>query len=369
MAGDRNIKVLITTDVVGGVWTYCMELCRTLADVEFHLVTSGGKLSIAQNREAAQLENVVLYETEYKLEWMSDPWNDIDTSGAWLLQLEERIQPDLIHLNAFAYGALPFRAPKIVVAHSDVFTWWVAVKGEMPPAEWSMYYNRVKEGIEGANLLLAPSQAMLKNLKDAYNFSTKASVVYNGRNLRQFSAGPKKKFVFSMGRIWDEAKNIQLLIDAAAHMDVPVKIAGDQRFEENILEAGNSTVQLLGKLSAEHIAAHLSEAAVFALPARYEPFGLSALEAACCGCALVLGDIPSQREIWGDAALYVDVDDETALAHTISELIGDQEMLQHYQSKAINRCRRFSSDVLSKEYRLVYNNIIQQSITKKQQVV
>ncbi len=32
------------------------------------------------------------------------------------------------------------------------------------------------------------------------------------------------------------------------------------------------------------------------LPARYEPFGLSVLEAALSGCALVLGDIPSLRE-------------------------------------------------------------------------
>ena len=92
----------MTTDVVGGVWTYCMELCRTLADVEFHLVTTGGKLSIAQSREATQLQNVVLYETVYKLEWMSDPRKDIDASGAWFLQLEKRIQTDLIHINAFA---------------------------------------------------------------------------------------------------------------------------------------------------------------------------------------------------------------------------------------------------------------------------
>ena len=34
------------------------------------------------------------------------------------------------------------------------------------------------------------------------------------------------------------------------------------------------------------------------LPARYEPFGLSILEAALSGCALVLGDLPSLRELW-----------------------------------------------------------------------
>jgi glycosyltransferase involved in cell wall biosynthesis len=37
---------------------------------------------------------------------------------------------------------------------------------------------------------------------------------------------------------------------------------------------------------------------------RYEPFGLAPLEAAARGCALLLSDVPSFREIWGDAARY-----------------------------------------------------------------
>ncbi|MGH9489291.1 MAG: glycosyltransferase, partial [Terriglobales bacterium] len=45
-------------------------------------------------------------------------------------------------------------------------------------------------------------------------------------------------------------------------------------------------------------------AAVFVLPSRYEPFGLGALEAALSGCALLLNDIPSLREVWGRAAAY-----------------------------------------------------------------
>ena len=43
----------------------------------------------------------------------------------------------------------------------------------------------------------------------------------------------------------------------------------------------------------------MARASIYALPARYEPFGLSILEAALSGAALVLGDIPSLREVWG----------------------------------------------------------------------
>jgi glycogen(starch) synthase len=66
-----------------------------------------------------------------------------------------------------------------------------------------------------------------------------------------------------------------------------------------------------------------ARAAIYAPPARYEPFGLSALEVALSGCALVLGDIANQRETWQDAAMYVSPDDPQALASALSELIGD----------------------------------------------
>ena len=73
------------------------------------------------------------------------------------------------------------------------------------------------------------------------------------------------------------------------------------------------------------MAAHLAASAIYALPARYEPFGLSALEAGLCGCALVLGDIPSLREVWGDAAVFVDPHDAQALAKALNCLIDHPE--------------------------------------------
>lgn len=75
-------------------------------------------------------------------------------------------------------------------------------------------------------------------------------------------------------------------------------------------------------MSQRALAQWYAHAAIYALPARYEPFGLSALEAGLSGCALVLGDIPSLREIWGDAALFVPPDD-AALHAVLMELIGD----------------------------------------------
>jgi glycosyltransferase involved in cell wall biosynthesis len=58
-------------------------------------------------------------------------------------------------------------------------------------------------------------------------------------------------------------------------------------------------------LSAREVAERLAERPVFVSASRYEPFGLAVLEAARAGCALLLSDIPTFRELWAGAAAFV----------------------------------------------------------------
>src|SRR6185295_5718761 len=119
-------RVLMTTDTVGGVWPYALELAGAMAvyDIEIILATMGNRLSGSQWEEVRKLENVEVRESTFKLEWMSDPWQDIEDAGDWLLELESEFEPDLIHLNGYAHVNLPWHAPKLVVGHSCVLSWW-----------------------------------------------------------------------------------------------------------------------------------------------------------------------------------------------------------------------------------------------------
>ncbi|HVG25634.1 MAG TPA: glycosyltransferase, partial [Thermoanaerobaculia bacterium] len=158
------MNVLMTADTVGGVWTYAMELTRALPDVRFTIATMGRKPSDGQRDEVPG--NAELVESEYKLEWQEEPWRDVDESGRWLLDLEERSRADVVHLNGYSHGALPFRAPKLVVAHSCVLSWWRAVKSEDAPPEWNTYRARVGQGLQGASVVAAPSAWMLAALDE-----------------------------------------------------------------------------------------------------------------------------------------------------------------------------------------------------------
>ena len=127
-------RILMTADTVGGVWTYALELIRALPQIEFALATMGAPISPAQRAEAAELANVTLFPSTYALEWMNEPWQDVDDAGDWLLGIARDFRPDVVHLNGYAHAALDWPAPVIVVAHSCVLSWWSAVKNCAAPA-------------------------------------------------------------------------------------------------------------------------------------------------------------------------------------------------------------------------------------------
>jgi glycosyltransferase involved in cell wall biosynthesis len=102
----------------------------------------------------------------------------------------------------------------------------------------------------------------------------------------------------------------------------------------------------------------LSRAAVYALPARYEPFGLSILEAGLSGAALVIGDIESLREIWGDAALYVDPDDAAAMGAALSRLIVDQPLRASMAARAHFRALRYTASAMVSAYSKLYDEVL-----------
>jgi glycogen(starch) synthase len=334
--------VLMTADTIGGVWTYALDLARGLGRSGTHtvLATMGRRPSEAQRAEAAAVPGLILEESEFRLEWMPDVGDHLMRAGDWLLDLERRYRPDVVHLNGFAHAALPWHAQRVVVAHSCVLSWWRAVRGEAAPAMWEGYAQAAKEGLQGAEVAIAPTAAFLRDIETFYGPLPRARVVRNGCESVQFTAGRKRELIFNAGRIWDEAKNVTALDAVAPRLAWPVIVAGDWRPPEG---AGDPPENLLclNVLERRQVRDWLSEAAIFASPARYEPFGLTALEAALSGCALVLGDIPTQRELWQDAALFVPPDDHDALYEALASLIAAPERRQALGEAARRRALRY----------------------------
>jgi len=352
----------MTADTMGGVWTYALELTRALEPhgIAVSLATMGAPLTPEQWAEAAGISNLRIFESNFKLEWMDDPWDDVQRAGDWLLSLENEIGPDLVHLNSFGHGMLPWKSPVMVAAHSCVLSWWKAVHGIPAPDGWKRYRRHVTQCLRAAGLVIAPSQTMLGAFKEEYGFETDTMVVYNGRNPRQFAAGPKKNFVLAAGRIWDEGKNIAALDRIAARTLWPVYLAGETLHpdgEKPAREVNMCGAIALGRLSARELQHCYEAAAIYALPARYEPFGLSALEAALSGCALLLGDIPSLREIWGDAAEFAPPNDDDAIEKKLRGLICDRARREELAARGRTRALTYTTERMAAGYLAAYDGL------------
>jgi len=353
----RPLRVLMTADTVGGVWQYALQLAGSLArrrGAQVALATMGAPPTPSQRREAGSIPGMILHASGFRLEWMSDPWNDIALAGQWLLALEDQLKPDIVHLNQFAFGPLPFKAPTLLVAHSCVVSWWQAVHGTQPPPQWDRYREVVRAGLAAADLVAAPTRDMLMSLARNHGCGGTGIVLANGRDPQAFEPGLKRPLIISAGRLWDEAKNMRALERIAPDVAWPIEVAGPTRSPDGLLWRSQGLC-LLGELSAGELARRLAEASICVHPARYEPFGLAPLEAALAGCALVLSDLASLREIWGTAAFYVPPDDHDALAAALKELIADSDLLSRMSQQARAVALRHSDVAMAAAYEVAYS--------------
>ena len=158
--------------------------------------------------------------------------------------------------------------------------------------------------------------------------------------------GPERDEVFTAGRLWDVGKNVAALDKAAARLPWPTRAAGDT-VGPNGAHVGFQTIVAAGYLSEEEVRRRLAARPIFVAPARFEPFGLAVLEAAQAGCALVLNDIATFRELWDGAALFVDADDDIALADAIQTLIDDRAQRRALGRAAHRRSGRYTVEAMA----------------------
>lgn len=358
--------VLITSDTVGGVWTYTQELVTGLIHAG-HRVTlvSFGKLPLPhQTAWMRSLARLDYRPTEYRLEWMEVSERDIEESKRYLELLIGEVKPDVLHFSQYCYGDLATNIPKVVVAHSDIVSWWAAVHGCEPAnTPWMRNYcETVNRGLRGADLVVAPSRWMLDQISKYYLQPAAEQVIYNGRTPSLFDPDAKKDdSVLSVGRVWDPAKNVALLLQR--EQQTPISIVGWEREpgredrQRSVQTPAN--VSLLGLKSQAELREIYARASIYAATSRYEPFGLAPLEAALSRCALVMNDNPVFHELWGNAAVFFKRDDAEDCSRQIDRLRRDGELKKEYADRALEvACEKFTASRMVEQYQRAYQELL-----------
>ncbi|WP_075214609.1 glycosyltransferase family 4 protein [Mongoliimonas terrestris] len=340
-------RVMMTVDAVGGVWRYAVDAARGLnaRGISVVLVGLGPAPTAGQRGEAEALADTRLVWLDQPLDWMVQTETALDRLGDALSALARDHAADVVHLNVPSQAAgLSVDVPIVAVSHSCVATWWRAVRGGDLPRGWAWQKARTGAGLHAADAVLAPSRSHADAVEAVYGPVPTLTVVPNAV-VPVPGAAPAERdpVVFAAGRWWDEGKNGRTLDAAAAMTRWPVHMAGslDGPNGEDIALAH---AVALGEQPGAAVRAAVRRAAVVASPSLYEPFGLSVLEAALEGAALVLSDIQTYREIWDGAALFATRDDPAAFAVALNRLADDPALRALLGARARSIALRYLPD-------------------------
>jgi glycogen(starch) synthase len=318
----RPYRLLLTADAVGGVWTYAADLARELTAFGVHVTLAVLGPPPSEERRRQLPDGVDLVLTDLDLDWMNPEASGAE-AGRRLAEIASETSSDLIHLNSPSLAAeTRFSIPVVAGCHSCLSTWWRAVRPtQSMPAGFRLATERLGQGYRACDALIAPSNAFADATEAVYGL--RPHVVLNGRASPDRTLDrPRRPVALAAGRLWDEAKGARALDQAAARMRHPMEAAGSVIGPDGVGLFLNH-LTLLGDLDAGALRDRMETAEVFVSPGAYEPFGLSVLEAAQAGCALVLADILTFRELWSDAAVFVPPNDPAVTAETLDRLLGD----------------------------------------------
>lgn len=360
------MRILMTTDTVGGVWTFSKELVHQLlsAGNEVALVSLGREPSREQRawclRTRHRHGDAFLFEaSSAPLEWMNENEGAYELGERVLLDVARRFGPDLLHSSQYCFGRLPVSVPRIITAHSDVLSWADACRpAGLEDSPWlDRYCELVQEGLDSADGVVSPTAWMIEALQEHFAISCPVRIIYNGRTVPRAVQPPDRLLhAISVGRMWDEAKGLTTL--ARVKSPMPVMIAGEKSFDGASAPA-RARLQALGMLDENALFAAFRGSSIYIAASRYEPFGLAALEAAQCGCAIVARDIPSLREVWGEAAVYFQ--DAEGLERLLALLAESPATLRQAQIAAMERARHYSASAMAEAYMKIYRGLLRGS--------
>lgn len=338
-------RILMTADTLGGVWQYACSLAPALGELgcEVLLAVLGPEPDKEQRAVLTRLDGVELIASGLPLDWVGSERTAMSAAAETLAEIAAEARCDLVHLNSplLAAGAL-FPAPVVAAAHGCISTWWQAARAEPLDPAFHWHRDMTAKALRISDAVVAPTRAYAEILKHCYGSARPIEAVHNGRDLL-----PGEKclashdFAFTAGRFWDDAKNTPVLDAVAEQLPFPFYAAG--RTEgPNGERRKLHHLHPLGQLGEAEVAQWLGARPVFATAARFEPFGLAVLEAAQAGCPLVLSDIPTFRELWDGAAIFIRVDDIGGYAAAITECVIDPMQRQHWGDLARERAKAYT---------------------------
>jgi glycosyltransferase involved in cell wall biosynthesis len=371
---------LITLDVSAavhrraGLGRYAESLTRAL------IATDPGRYALFYNREQgieplAGLEHLPTRTVAlgYK------PWRML----AWLGQLArfgfDRLVPDAELFHATEHLLLPLRSiPTVLTVHDLIFRH--LPEHHKPLNRW--YLNlTLPLYCRRASHIIAVSDCTRRDLVAAYGLPPeKITVIHEAADPRFCPQPPEAidgvcahyglpdRYLLFVSTI-EPRKNLTRLLEAfeivhAEGLTDGLVIVGKRgwlygdffaRLERSSVRGA---VLLSGYVPDEDLPAIYSGAQAFVLPSLYEGFGLPVLEAMACDAPVACSNASALPEVAGNAALFFDPHDASAITNVLRRLLGDAELRETLRQRGLEQAATFSWNRVAAETQAVYDTAL-----------
>jgi glycosyltransferase involved in cell wall biosynthesis len=191
---------------------------------------------------------------------------------------------------------------------------------------WWSFYRAAKYVLETVQILLPNSQAELEQIERHFGLRRPAVIVPNAIDTNLFrpqAAGQnaRRDGVLCVGRI-EPRKNQLALIRALHGTGIRLTLVGGPGrfaagYARRCQRQAGPNVHFAGYQPPAALPAFYQAAKVHACVSWYETPGLASLEAAACGCAIVVSPGGCTREYFGTDAFYCQPDDPQSIRSAV----------------------------------------------------
>lgn len=229
-----------------------------------------------------------------------------------------------------------------------------------------------KELIERSTRIIAVSNNTKRDIIALYGIDEeRIEVVYHGSSLKGIDASYSamelpRRFVLFVGARWPYKNFLNFLKSIAMLMkrdrELQVICAGGRPFsaeEREIIHTLGITERIYHYPVSDDFLVHLYQNALaFVMPSLYEGFGIPVLEAFNCGCPVIVSNSSALPEVAGDAAVYLEPEDQDSIRDAIEKVIYDEALRKRCIEKGYARVQQFSWERTAEQTRSVYERLL-----------
>ncbi len=197
--------------------------------------------------------------------------------------------------------------------------------------------------------------------EEEYFQKSKVKIHFSQENLLKASKSKHDQLLY-VGNAYPH-KNLNKLLNAMMFLDLKLTIVSprnvfSKRLEHEVKNRSlDEKVKITPYQEPSELVKILRSSEAYVFPSLAEGFGIPGLNAMAAGIPVVAANIPTLKEIYGDAAVYFDPQDANDIAEKIKSVTLSSKKAEDLIKKGFYQAKKYSWLKMAKETLAVYNSL------------